>query len=139
MLYRIQEFSLRILPLRQRAHIDRFILNLWSELGGDARGIRLAPDAITALAGYSWPGNVRQLLSTLKVLLALADDGNLIRLEDLPEQFHLLARPVASQSVSVDMLTAIRNAKGNISLAAKRLGISRSTLYRKMEKHRAES
>jgi len=41
--------------------------------------------------------------------------------------------------VSVDMLTAIRNAKGNISLAAKRLGISRSTLYRKMEKHRAES
>ncbi|QQU57631.1 sigma-54-dependent Fis family transcriptional regulator [Serratia liquefaciens] len=139
LLYRIQEFSLRILPLRQRAHVDRFILNLWSELGGDARGIRLAPDAITALAGYSWPGNVRQLLSTLKVLLALADDGNLIRLEDLPEQFHLLARPVAPQSVSVDMLTAIRNAKGNISLAAKRLGISRSTLYRKMEKHRAES
>ncbi len=76
---------------------------------------------------------MRQLLSTLKVLLALADDGNLIRLEDLPEQFHLLARPVAPQSVSVDMLTAIRNAKGNISLAAKRLGISRSTLYRKME------
>lgn len=73
------------------------------------------------------------------MLLALADDGNLIRLEDLPEQFHLLARPVAPQSLSVDMLTVIRNAKGNISLAAKRLGISRSTLYRKMEKHRAES
>lgn len=140
LLYRIQEFSLCISPLRQRAHVDRFILSLWHELGADKRGIRLAPDALAALARYSWPGNVRQLLSTLKVLLALADDDNLIALEDLPEQFNALL-PLCAEANTVsqaesEVFAAIRNANGNISQAAKLLGVSRSTLYRKMEKKR---
>nr|WP_315289158.1 sigma-54-dependent Fis family transcriptional regulator [Serratia proteamaculans] len=137
LMYRIQEFNLRILPLRQRAHVDRFILNLWRELGAESRGIRLAPDTVAALAGYPWPGNVRQLMSTLKVLLALADDGNLIRLDDLPEQFNTLPeRCTETHAAPQEMLEAIRRANGNISQAAKRLGVSRSTLYRKMEKGR---
>jgi len=137
LLYRIQEFSLRILPLRERAHVDRFILNLWRELGGEQRGITLAPDAVAALARYPWPGNVRQLLSTLKVLLALTDDGSMITLDDLPEPFIVVPSfSTETQSAPQDMLDAIRNANGNISQAAKRLGVSRSTLYRKMEKSR---
>ena len=74
MLYRIQEYSLRIPPLRERAQLEAFILQLWRELGGERRDIRLLPEALAMLARYPWPGNVRQLLSTLKVLLALADD-----------------------------------------------------------------
>ncbi|MDW5499183.1 sigma-54-dependent Fis family transcriptional regulator [Pseudomonas lundensis] len=137
LMYRIQEFNLRILPLRQRAYVDRFILNLWRELGADSRGIKLAPEAVAALARYPWPGNVRQLMSTLKVLLALADDGNLIQVGDLPEQFNPL--PTGSEETYTApqaVLDAIRSANGNISQAAKRLGVSRSTLYRKMEKGR---
>lgn len=137
LMYRIQEFNLRILPLRQRAHVDRFILNLWRELGADSRGIKLAPEAVAALARYPWPGNVRQLMSTLKVLLALADDGNLIQVGDLPEQFNPL--PTGSEETYTApqaVVDAIRSANGNISQAAKRLGVSRSTLYRKMEKGR---
>ncbi|CAI1560185.1 Acetoin catabolism regulatory protein [Serratia quinivorans] len=139
LMYRIQEFNLRILPLRQRAHVDRFILNLWRELGAGSRSIRLAPETVAVLARYPWPGNVRQLLSTLKVLLALADDGELITPDALPEQFCVLPLPADPHAAPQEMLDAIRSANGNISLAAKRLGVSRSTLYRKMEKSRGRA
>ncbi len=139
LMYRIQEFNLRILPLRQRAHVDRFILNLWRELGAESRSIRLAPETVVVLARYPWPGNVRQLLSTLKVLLALADDGELITPDALPEQFCVLPLPADPHAAPQEMLDAIRSANGNISLAAKRLGVSRSTLYRKMEKRRGRA
>ncbi|CAI1174116.1 sigma-54-dependent Fis family transcriptional regulator [Serratia quinivorans] len=139
LMYRIQEFNLRILPLRQRAHVDRFILNLWRELGAESRSIRLAPETVAVLARYPWPGNVRQLLSTLKVLLALADDGELIMPDALPEQFCVLPLPADPHAAPQEMLDAIRSANGNISLAAKRLGVSRSTLYRKMEKRRGRA
>ena len=139
LMYRIQEFNLRILPLRQRAHVDRFILNLWRELGAESRSIRLAPETVAVLARYPWPGNVRQLLSTLKVLLALADDGELITPDALPEQFGVLSLPADPHAAPQEMLDAIRSANGNISLAAKRLGVSRSTLYRKMEKRRGRA
>ncbi|CAI1628996.1 Acetoin catabolism regulatory protein [Serratia quinivorans] len=139
LMYRIQEFNLRILPLRQRAHVDRFILNLWRELGAESRSIRLAPETVAVLARYPWPGNVRQLLSTLKVLLALADDGELITPDALPEQFCVLPLPADPHAAPQEMLDAIRSANGNISLAAKRLGVSRSTLYRKMEKSRGRA
>uniref|UniRef100_UPI0035C6E7D8 sigma-54-dependent Fis family transcriptional regulator n=2 Tax=Serratia quinivorans TaxID=137545 RepID=UPI0035C6E7D8 len=139
LMYRIQEFNLRILPLRQRAHVDRFILNLWRELGAESRSIRLAPETVAVLARYPWPGNVRQLLSTLKVLLALADDGELITPDALPEQFCVLPLPADPYAAPQEMLDAIRSANGNISLAAKRLGVSRSTLYRKMEKRRGRA
>ncbi len=139
LMYRIQEFNLRILPLRQRAHVDRFILNLWRELGAESRSIRLAPETVAVLARYPWPGNVRQLLSTLKVLLALADDGELITPDALPEQFGVLPLPADPHAAPQEMLDAIRSANGNISLAAKRLGVSRSTLYRKMEKRRGRA
>ncbi|MEX3172104.1 sigma-54-dependent Fis family transcriptional regulator [Serratia quinivorans] len=139
LMYRIQEFNLRILPLRQRAHVDRFILNLWRELGAESRSIRLAPETVAVLARYPWPGNVRQLLSTLKVLLALADDGELITPDALPEQFCVLPLPADPHAAPQEMLDAIRSANGNISLAAKRLGVSRSTLYRKMEKRRGRA
>jgi transcriptional regulator of acetoin/glycerol metabolism len=139
LMYRIQEFNLRILPLRQRAHLEGFILNLWRELGAESRSIRLTAETIAVLARYPWPGNVRQLLSTLKVLLALADDGELIRPDALPEQFGVVATSPESCAAPQEMLDAIRHANGNISLAAKRLGVSRSTLYRKMEKKRGRA
>jgi transcriptional regulator of acetoin/glycerol metabolism len=79
------------------------------------------------------------LLSTLKVLLALADDGELITPDALPEQFGVLPLPADPHAAPQEMLDAIRSANGNISLAAKRLGVSRSTLYRKMEKRRGRA
>lgn len=133
LLYRIQEYSLNVAPLRERAEPQRFILQLWRELGGERRGIRLSPEALALMARYPWPGNVRQLLSTLKVLLALADDRGVITPDDLPPAITAPPKPAPG---APDLQEAIRKADGNLSLAAKALGISRSTLYRRMDKRR---
>lgn len=135
LLYRIQEYCLRIASLRERRKPQAFILQLWRELGGEKRGILLTPETLALLARYPWPGNVRQLLSTLKVLLALMDDRAVITPEDLPPQIVALPK-VAQDAGNLDVLEAIRRASGNVSLAAKTLGVSRSTLYRRLEKQR---
>lgn len=140
LLYRIQEFSVRVPPLRERPQRKVFIQQQWRELGAEQRGITLTPEVVTALADHPWPGNVRQLLSTLKVLLALADDNDAVMLHHLPEQFHAAHHnaepPVAQAQTAPDLFDAVKQANGNISLAARRLGIARSTLYRQLQRKR---
>lgn len=131
LLYRIQEFQFRIPALREWPDIERFIHTLWQELGANARRMTLADDLVCALARRPWPGNVRQLLSQLRVLMALADDGDMITLADLPGE---PVPPRVPQLPAADEQIAIEEALGNMSLAAKKLGISRSTLYRRLEK-----
>ncbi len=146
LLYRIQEFTVEIPPLRQWQGKNQFIEQLWCELGATARGIRLCQSVVRYLADCPWPGNVRQLLSQLKVLLALSDDGQTVTLDCLPatpvSSFGATS-PASSQvapspsAPGMRELEAIRVCQGNMSDAAKHLGISRSTLYRRLEKKRA--
>ncbi|WP_039056529.1 sigma-54-dependent Fis family transcriptional regulator [Enterobacter sp. Bisph1] len=133
LLYRIQEFQLRIPPLREWQHIDSFIRKLWLELGATRRGLSLSEEVITTLASRAWPGNVRQLLSQLRVLMALAEDGDRITLADLPAELTPVQKATAADEPQ-DEQRAIAEAQGNMSLAAKKLGISRSTLYRRVVK-----
>lgn len=136
LLYRIQEFHLRIPPLREWQNVDGFIQKLWQELGAASRGLTLSDEVVATLAGRPWPGNVRQLLSQLRVLMALAEDGDCITLADLPAEIATPRQPVAVVTPK-DEQSAIKEAQGNMSLAAKKLGISRSTLYRRLEKRQA--
>lgn len=129
LLYRIQEFAVQIPPLRDLPHLGEFIQARWQELGAKARRLTLSDEVIRTLAARPWPGNVRQLMSQLRVLMALADDGALITLADLPPDG---MRPVPPVPACEE--TAIAEAQGNMSEAAKKLGISRSTLYRRLEK-----
>ncbi|MEJ8324761.1 sigma-54-dependent Fis family transcriptional regulator [Kosakonia sacchari] len=133
LLYRIQEFHLRIPPLREWQNVDGFIQKLWQELGAASRGLTLSDEVVATLASRPWPGNVRQLLSQLRVLMALAEDGDCITLADLPAEIATPRQPVAAVTPK-DEQSAIDEAQGNMSLAAKKLGISRSTLYRRLEK-----
>jgi len=128
--YRIQEFQLRIPPLREWQHIDSLIHTLWQEQGALSRGLTLSPEVVCELARRRWPGNVRQLLSLLRVLIALADDGEQITLAHLPADNSATAAP----EPLADEQHAIAQAQGNMSLAAKKLGIARSTLYRRLVK-----
>ncbi len=130
LLYRIQEFHLRIPPLREWQHKEGFIQKLWCELGAAGRGLTLSDEVLSTLAQRPWPGNVRQLLSQLRVLMALAENGDRITLADLPGEIR--ATPVPERPV--DEQSAIALAQGNMSLAAKNLGIARSTLYRRLAK-----
>lgn len=138
LLYRIQEFQLRLPPLREKPDLAAFILTLWEQLGGVKRQITLSDNLLNTLSRLPWPGNVRQLLSFLKVLLALYDDGDVIEEETLPEGVvcpGLRAAPVLSAvPPPPDELAALREANGNMAQAARQLGISRSTLYRRLER-----
>jgi DNA-binding NtrC family response regulator len=93
---------------------------------------RLSPEAAEALRRHAWPGNVRELRNALKraVLLAQSDE---ISVADLG----LPSAPLAVSPEQLDRETieaALARADGVIAQAASELGLSRQTLYRRMEK-----
>src|SRR5262249_25044657 len=111
----------------------------------------LAPQSEALLAAYDWPGNFRQLVGTLRALLALAEPGQPVTPDLLPPEIHLGPLPVVSHPTSVRsagaepcrtarleemtkqaMRQTVTSCGGNVSEAARRLGINRSTLYRRL-------
>ena len=115
----------------------------------ETRSLRLETDARRCLLDYHWPGNIRQLLNSLRYAVALAEDG-VIDLDCLPSEVLAPQRPSLPANTkplagnlgeqlgdeeSRRLLTTLRQRRWNVSAAAADLGISRSTLYRKMKKH----
>lgn len=134
LLYRLQEFSLTIPPLRGWPDLPGFIHQQWRALGGEDRNIALAPPLVDALAAHPWPGNVRQLRSVLKVLLALADDGEILTPQALPAGYQPVNEESEERRKDHDerlIAATLARFNGNISKAARALGVARSTLYRR--------
>ncbi|GLV29880.1 PEP-CTERM-box response regulator transcription factor [Sphingobium sp. TomTYG75] len=136
--YRLAEIVVRIPPLKDRpgdpALLARHFLNRFAkEMNPQVKG--LAPDALAALDAWTWPGNVRELENRMKRAVIMAD-GKHVTAADLDldgdrtegSDFVNLkaAREMADRRV---IRRAIARTDGNISGAAKMLGISRPTLY----------
>lgn len=141
LLYRLQEFAMTIPPLRDWPDVPGFIQRLWHELGAGERDIQLAPALVTSLAQLPWPGNVRQLRSLLRVLLALADDGEEVTERHLPAEYRLTAaRPLTGRQHQDERLIrdTLQRYNGNISKAAEALGVARSTLYRRAAREKGD-
>jgi len=140
--YRIQDFSLRLLPLREWNHRSRLIVELLARLGGEENNITMGAAALRCLEGYAWPGNLRQLISTLRTLLALSDPDDIIGWERLPPEiqadssadFPSREREFNRQTDLIDQ--ALAASDGCVSAAARRLGIHRSTIYRRLASKR---
>jgi transcriptional regulator of acetoin/glycerol metabolism len=142
--------QLHLPPLRQRSDLDRLIEVLLEE-EGIAPG-RLAPDCRAALVAYAWPGNTRQLRTALRFAGAMAEPGEPIGLQHLPDSVRigaaaakpgheLAAGPRATSTQLKDLADEVINralieADGNVSNAARQLGISRATLHRWINKQR---
>ena len=103
----------------------------------------LTGDAMKSLVGYDWPGNVRELRAAIEHGVVMAG-GNKITQRDLPHALRAAApHPPARAPLPLDIgateLALIRRAlaesKGNRTLAAQKLGISRRTLHRKLREH----
>ena len=99
-----------------------------------------SPAALTALAGYPWPGNLRELRNVIERATILAS-GETIELCDLPEEFGTPADPTVAVGarVTLDALEAehlrrILALSHNLDDAARTLGIDPATLYRKRQK-----
>lgn len=149
--HRLCVVSLQLPSLRERpADIGPIIDHLNREMARKygCAPKRLDPDAREALFGYSWPGNVRELRNVFEVMFALTE-GSVIDTSLLPpaiaQTAHLstsTALPISSGNLKEMERQAIRdaiaNAHGNMSMAARALGISRSTLYVKLAALRAQ-
>ena len=135
--YRISEITLDIPPLRERDDdavvLAQYFIDIFARESG-LRRLTLSPDAQSAIRKYSWPGNVRELENKMKRAMVLAD-GDMITAADLqlgvtpqkPGRMTLKdAREAAERAALRD---ALDTTDGNLSQAAKLLGVSRPTIY----------
>ncbi len=110
--------------------------------------VRVTHEALAVLEHYSWPGNVRELKNLIDSALSVIE-GSELDVKHLPHEFLGLScgnrelsglsdGRLADEMVCFEktvLARAVRLSHGNMSKAAKRLGISRSTLYEKLRKH----
>lgn len=97
---------------------------------------QVSSEALQALTTYAWPGNVRELKSAIESAVISCKDST-IQIEDLPPEVldSNVASPMAlelPQDEKTRLLAAIGHAKGNRTMAARLLGVSRATLYRRL-------
>jgi len=124
----------RVPPLRDcREDIPGLVQEMMSE-AETSRG-RVAPRAMTALVGFGWPGNLRQLATALAIASAAAGSQS-IELSHLPEEIRNGSRGrrlTRLQEMERDAIAnALRESHGNKIRTAEILGLSRSTLYRRL-------
>jgi sigma-54 dependent transcriptional regulator, acetoin dehydrogenase operon transcriptional activator AcoR len=141
--YRINGLTLRLPPLRERQDLPALQAAMLAELA-PGRELALAPPLALAMARYAWPGNLRELHNALRTACALLDEHEVeIGWEHLPEDLaqQLSALPPPAPELDSADLRAqsqrtveqvLQSCAGNLSEAARRLGISRNTLYRKL-------
>ena len=128
LLFRLAGAKLQIPPLHLRGDFDWLLDRLLRRRLPD--GSRLSPAARIELAGRAWPGNIRELARTLDVAVALAE-GPVIDLPDLPPP----TRGPGPEAAPEDDLEELLRACGwNMAQAARRLGVNRSTVLRRVRK-----
>jgi transcriptional regulator of acetoin/glycerol metabolism len=131
----------RIPPLRERREDISEAASSLVALHGGARTKRIAPSALRILMRAPWPGNLRQLEVTLRGVLAMTSSYELV-LDDLPSDLLTHARrrqlsPIEELELNA-ILDALQRHHGNKLAAANAIGISRSTLYRKMRSYHVD-
>lgn len=141
--YRLNVMEIFLPPLRERKE-DILLLteHILNKLSHEMKIPKPAIPATikNALVHYHWPGNVRELENVLERALLLCQGGPL-RLEHLPFMCYPNPEEGACTYGSIDqglkelIGRSLKEAQGNISVAARRLKIARSTLYRKMKKY----
>nr|WP_238377328.1 sigma 54-interacting transcriptional regulator [Vogesella sp. EB] len=129
--YRLGHYPLRLPPLRERGDVAQIAANLLAQHGGARRGVTLSAALADFIRRYPWPGNLRQLDNLLKTLLALVDDGTELGLTHLPDTLRE-HHPAAASAASGQLAQLLQQHGGNASAAARALGISRSTFYRRL-------
>ncbi|WP_409268881.1 PEP-CTERM-box response regulator transcription factor [Massilia sp. BHUDP2] len=146
--YRLSEIVVTIPPLRTR-HGDAALLAHHFKnkfCAQESRStLHFAPDAIAAIEGYDWPGNVREMENCIKRAVIMAD-GNTIVADDLglpegdkPVDEPLNLRQVRDEAEYMAIVKALARVDGNIVKASEMLGISRPTMYDLMNRHGIKS
>jgi len=143
--YRLNVIPMQLPPLREHPEdvpvlAQHFLSRFAVRAARDVE--RFTDEAMDALMRYAWPGNIRELENLVERLVVLNRDES-IRLQDLPVPLReaLGSRkprrlPGTLQEMErAHIVDSLRAAEGNKKLAARRLGIHRSTLYAKLQRH----
>lgn len=155
--YRLNGLAVKLPPLRERSDLKALVRQVLDDESPGSPPL-LAPEVEALLTRHDWPGNLRQLVGVLHTAAVMAAGEPRITREHLPDDFLEAAAArntvglTASQAVSQQarradpsalqgtleeieretIRQAVESADGNISVASKRLGISRNTIYRKL-------
>jgi DNA-binding NtrC family response regulator len=167
LLYRINGFQIHLVPLRERpVDIEPLTRHIMKQLGG-VNPAEITPEAMSALLGYGWPGNVRQLRNCLERAILLANDGRITPNELPPEvsraggtpvsvgtyapAFAAPSAPPATNGSETNaptsladvekqqIIAALEQTGWHRGKAAEILGISPSTLYRRLRDYNLEA
>jgi two-component system response regulator HydG len=150
--FRLNVLTLRIPPLRERRQdIPLLVAHFLERIGHDA-GVEktISDESLKALLNYDWPGNVRELENSLERACALSS-ANEIQLRDLPTQIY--SAPIELMGMSHTpsgivpiaelekhtILNALTQVNGDKMLAARLLGIGKTTLYRKLKEYESQT
>ncbi len=162
--YRLNVIRLRVPPLRERRSeiptIVNYYVNHYSAKFG-RRELQITPQTIDLLMVCDWPGNVRQLCNEVQRVVARAEDGMIITPDHLSPELKRTSAPITAPAASVTPINsaataineglsladamadlerrmiaeAMRKHNGNISRAARELGLTRRGLYLKLERY----
>ena len=146
--YRINGLTVQLPALRERTDFQALSLQLLQSINPE-RVVQLAPELLAQLSQHSWPGNLRQYASLLRTASAMLEPHEAcIGWAHLPDDVvEELSQPAPAarpwkpagelqnleQIGRVAMQQALQSSAGNVSQAARKLGISRQTLYRKLK------
>jgi two-component system NtrC family response regulator len=145
--FRLSVVTIKLPPLRDRGEDIILLANTLLRRSSKEHGrkLRFSGDAALALAAYTWPGNVRELENVVQRAVIMAR-GKLIEPADLGFEASTGAGEVPrrlkdarNQLERELLLEALTRTRGNISQAAKDLGISRPGLHELLDKHRIDS
>ena len=144
LLYRINTVEIKIPPLRNRIEdipllVNHFIQTYCKKYNKVVKMID--PHAIEKLQKYHWPGNIRELQHTIERVVIM-NELDVIK----PEEFYFSSEDHKGQNISLDnyhledaekmlIIKAVSKHGGNLTKAAKELGLTRASLYRRLEKY----
>ena len=135
--YRLNVIDLHLPALKDRAgDVPLLVGRFLKEFGGKT----VSPEAMKLLEAYPWPGNVRELRNAVEKMCVLSPTGE-IGEEDVPEEMKrggartLSTAGTLEETEKEKILAVLEECGGNRTKAAERLGISRRTIYRKLEEY----
>jgi two-component system response regulator AtoC len=156
LLYRLRVVEIKMPPLRERlTDVPLLAQSFLKEFGNEnAKSVtEFAPEALDALMAYNWPGNVRELRTAVEHAVVFCR-GERIALRDLPANVRqpagVLVPPIGMDAGAGNdemkvrevekqlIIRALHDCGGNRTLAAKKLGLSRRTLHRKLHTYHLE-
>lgn len=137
--FRLRTFSITAPPLRERIEdipeLSEHFLREFERYNNRKHKIRIGGAVMKVFMKYSWPGNIRQLKNIIEYAGVICENET-VRLDDLPDGFPRENPAVDIRKAELpekqEIIEALSQSRWHKTKAAEMLGISRSTLYRKM-------